>query len=98
MAVNIQWGNVNTGFFGATPVARPSAYTQTYTTASKTVPNATATASTPTGTQTTPWGFSSEADFNAVATKANALITDVDNLRKVVTQIIDDLQSLGLLQ
>lgn len=119
MATQYKNSATSVGFYGVTPATRPTAYTQTYSTASKTVPatnlatvTPTATSGTPTGTQTTPWGFGSEADFNALITRVNALITDVANLKtqidnaktdhennkKVLTQIIDDLQTIGLLQ
>ena len=100
------------GFFGATPVDQPSAYTQTYSTADKTVANATAAALTDnsggTASQTladiTEAQNSGSADRvpteNAIASLAdevNKLIADVDDIRQTVTAVIDDLQELGLL-
>ena len=100
------------GFFGATPVDQPSAYTQTYSTADKTVANDTAAALTDnsggTASQTladiTEAQNSGSADRvpteNAIASLAdevNKLIADVDDIRQTVTAVIDDLQELGLL-
>ena len=99
------------GFFGATPVDRPSAYTQTYSTADKTVANATAAAvvlsnmtdgsanNTLENVGATNSGDVSSAiekNFDKIGDEVNALIADVDDLRKTVTAIIDDLQELGL--
>jgi hypothetical protein len=86
-------------FWGATGSTRPTAYTQTYSTATKTHANDTAADISATGaTQTTPWGYGSEAQANDVATQFNLLRDDVDNVKQVVNQIIDDLQGIGILQ
>ena len=37
-----------------------------------------------------------EKNFDKIGDEVNALIADVDDLRKTVTAIIDDLQELGL--
>lgn len=84
------------GFYNATPVVRPSAYTQTYTTASKTVPNATASNPPAGGTGATAGAYNNATNRDLMITSLTNCITDVDNLRKVVTQLIDDLQALGL--
>ncbi len=86
------------GFYGVTPVVRPTAYTQTYATASRTHSNPTATTVTVSVTQTTPWGYSAKAEAEAIVTAINALITDVANVKQVLNQAIDDLQANGLLQ
>ena len=87
----------NVGFYGVTPVAKASAYTQTYSTASKTMPTATsANLSTTASTQTTPWGFASQAQADNIATQVNKMQTDYINLQKVVNALIDDLQAYGL--
>jgi hypothetical protein len=87
------------GFYGVTAVVRPAAFTQTYSTASRTHAalttsdlDATAT------TQTTPWGFATQAQGDAIATKVNQLIDDVENAKQVLNQVLDDLQLNGLLQ
>jgi hypothetical protein len=82
------------GFFGATPVVRPAAYTQTYSVASRTVANAAA--SLPGVTNTLGgWGFSSSAEMTAFVNEIKNLITDDENLRKNINAIIDDKQALG---
>jgi hypothetical protein len=87
------------GFYGVTPVTRPSAYTQTYSTAAKTNPNMTAsTVSTTASTNVAPYGYTTSAQADAIVTTLNALITDVTDLKKLVNSIIDDGQALGLLQ
>jgi hypothetical protein len=82
------------GFFGATPVVRPAAYTQTFATASRTVPNPTATV--PGATNTLGgWGFASSAEMTTFVNEIKNLITDDENLRKTINALIDDHQSLG---
>lgn len=76
-----------------------SEYTQTYSTASRTVPNATGVVlGDLVATQNTGWGSSSEAGFDSIATEFDKIVTDIDNLRKVVTALIDDLQEAGLIK
>lgn len=82
------------GFWNATPVAQPSAFTQTYSTASKTHSNPTA--ATVTDTNGTA-GFNLAADRTAVVTAVNNLIADVANVKQVLNALIDDLQSEGLI-
>jgi hypothetical protein len=99
----------NAGFFGVTPAARPSALTQTYSTASATHSNPTATALTHTavagttdGTLVDCTGTYSEAaveeNFKELAVAINNLITDVANTKQFLNQVVDQLQTLGLLQ
>lgn len=72
-------------------------YTQTYSTASATVPNATFVAPVTTATtQTTPFGFATQAQGDAVVTGCIANAADILAVKKVVTKIIDDLQALDL--
>lgn len=68
-------------------------YTQTYSTAARTVPNATSTAAPAGGTGATAGAYDTAGNRDALIASHNALITDVDNLRKVVTALIDDLQT-----
>lgn len=75
------------GFFNIAPASRPTAYTQTYATASKTVPNMTYAA--PVGGAT--------VDTEGRASLAQ-LAADVLAYLQVITAMIDDGQSLGLLQ
>ena len=71
-------------------------YTQTYSTAASTVPAATATAvATTAATSTSPFGYS-QAQADALVASVNALVADNLALRKVINQIIDDLQAVGL--
>ncbi len=82
------------GFFGATPVVRPAAYTQTYATANRTVANPTA--SVPSVTNTLGgWGFSSSAEMTNVMNEIKNIITDVANVKNNLNSLIDDQQSLG---
>ncbi len=91
--------NLLIGFFGVTAIVRTSAYTQTYSTASSTMPNRSSTAvSTTAATQTTPWGYSTQAQADDIITQINNLVTDVNNAKKFVNSLIDDCQSYGLLQ
>jgi len=88
------------GFFNTNPVARPSAYTQTYSTASRTMPNLTSSSVSATAKKEdgSAWCFTTDTELNNLITAVNALRTDVDNGKKVTNQLIDDLQSFGLLQ
>lgn len=85
------------GFYGATPIARASAYTQTYSTASRTHPAQTATALTGTSVITA-WGFQTQAQLDNFIADAEALRQDHLALAQVVNSIIDDLQAIGILQ
>lgn len=97
----------NAGFYGVTPAARPSAYTQTYATATKTHANPTS------ATLTAAFGTSDGTvadvgaafnqttlnnNFQDLATAINALRVDLINLKGVVNSVIDDGQITGLLQ
>lgn len=73
------------GFLGANAVARPSAYTQTYSTADKTHANSTYAA--PSGGAT--------VDTQCRASLAQ-LATDVVDVKQLINAVIDDLQALGL--
>ena len=91
--------------FGAGPAPRvrissvatqPSAYTQTYSTASRTVPNLTSAAVGTTGaTNTSPYGFTSALQADSIPTAINALRDDVTALAKVINSVIDDLETWG---
>jgi len=78
-----------------------SAYTQTFTTADRTVANATATTVTIDVQEENGggvWGSDTEAEFDSLITSNNALIVDVDDLRQTVTALIDDLQEAGVVR
>ncbi len=83
------------GFYGVAAVVRPTAYTQTYATASRTHSNLTASSLTYSGGS---YGYNSAANAQAVMTQINNLITDVANVKQVLNSVIDDLQANGLLQ
>jgi hypothetical protein len=83
-----------TSFYGATPIVKPSAYTQTYSTADKTHANFTsADIGAFTGGTV---GFLDAAERDNIRTQFNALRTDVADVKQLVNSLIDDLQSLGL--
>jgi hypothetical protein len=87
------------GFFDVTPVVRRSAYTQTFSTASRTVSNPTfSNVSTTAATNVAPWGFSTQAQADALATKVNQLAADVVILRQLINSLIDDQQAYGFAQ
>ena len=92
----------NVGFYGVTPVARPSAYTQTYTTATRTINGYTSDTESVayTGIDNAQAGtvYATVADLNALRTAYENLRTSYDNVISAFTQVIDDLQSVGVLQ
>lgn len=83
------------GFWNATPIVRPSAFTQTYATASKTHSNLTYVAPAAYGAGAN--GYSTAAMAAAVHAAVIALAADVANVKQVLNSVIDDLQSMGLL-
>lgn len=95
------------GFYNATPIVQPSAYTQTYATADKTHAAPTATTLTHTAVGGTADGTlvdctssyseaAVEENFKELATTINLLIADVADVKQLVNSVIDDLQNLGL--
>lgn len=85
------------GFWNVTPVVQPSAYTQTYATATKTHSNPTATSVSTTGsTNVAPFGYTTAAQADAIVTAINALITDLANVKQVLNAVIDDDQAIGI--
>jgi len=96
------------GFYNVASVTRPSAYTQTYATATKTHSNltsATLTDSSGGTANTTVAAVAGSGDdtninnnFADVTAQINALRVDLVNLKGVVNSVIDDGQALGLLQ
>jgi hypothetical protein len=86
------------GFWNVAPVAQPSAFTQTYSTATKTHSNPTATSvATAASTNIAPFGYTTTAQADAIVTAINALIVDVANIKGVLNAVIDDGQAVGLL-
>lgn len=100
----------NVGFYDVTPVARPAAYTQTFSTATRTHSNPTASALTDStgGTanttlvDVTTLGVADPVkvndNFADLVAQVNALIVDLANAKQVLNQVIDDHQANGLLQ
>ncbi len=86
------------GFFGVDPVVRPSAFTQTYTTSDHTHDAKLSSNIVVTPTNSSPWGYTTEAAAQAIEDEINNLSGDVTNIKNVINSIIDDLQTLGLLQ
>jgi len=85
-------------FFGVTPAARASAYTQTYATADKTHANMTSAAMPAGGTGTAAGGWDTAANRDQAIAEFAALRNDVLDVKQVVNALIDDLQAYGLLQ
>ena len=91
------WDSVEWVEFARIP-ASPGAYTQTYATADRTHANSTFGAVAETAvTQTTPWGFATQAQGDAVSVELNDLGDDVTDLKQLVNALVDDLQSIGLI-
>jgi hypothetical protein len=98
-ALNLSAAGGTVGLFGVTAAARTAAYTQTYSTASRTVPALTSAAVTTTAaSNVTPWGYSTQAQADAIVAAINALRTDVDAVKQVVNSVIDDQQTYGWFQ
>lgn len=95
------------GFWNATPIVQPSAFTQTFSTASKThaaLTSATLTDSTTGTADTTVADVGAAFDqttlnnnFADIIAQVNALRVDVDNTKQVLNAVIDDGQAVGLL-
>jgi hypothetical protein len=86
------------GVYGVTPATRPTAYTQTYSTASKTHAAITQLAAPAGGTGAAAGGWSSAANRDLAIASINAARNDIANIKQVLNQVIDDLQALGILQ
>ena len=92
-----QGNQVGLRFWAGTPAARPSAYTQTYTTADKTHAARTAAAVvTSPAVTSTPAGWAAISQADAIITNLNALRVDQLDTAQLVNSIVDDLQALGL--
>lgn len=96
------------GFYGATPAARTAAYTQTYSTATRTHANFTSADLTGISSSTTgsalaePSGSYTQSEmqqnFRRIQDQFNALRADVANLKQLANSVIDDQQTYGLFQ
>jgi hypothetical protein len=93
------------GVWNATPVVRPSAYTQTYATATRTHSNPTAVSvtdntggSADTTLQSIGASYSQTEvrnNFADLAAQHNALVADLANVKQLLNQVIDDQQLIG---
>ena len=84
------------GFYATAPVAKPSAYTQTYATADKTHAAMTSADMPAGGTGTAAGGWDTAANRDTAIADFAELRADVIDVKQVVNALIDDLQALGL--
>jgi hypothetical protein len=88
------------GFWNATPVVRPSAFTQTFATAARTVNAYTSDpeSSAYTGIDNAQAGtvYAKLTDLNSLRTAYETLRAMAENMQQVVNALIDDHQSIGL--
>jgi hypothetical protein len=105
--VDFSGGVHRVGFFNVTPQARTGAYTQTYSTADRTMANLTAAAlthafGTADGTVDDVTGAFDQTilnnNFKELTTQIAALLADVTDVKQGLNSVIDDLQGYGLLQ
>jgi len=75
-----------------------SVYTQTYSTADRTVSNATAGSLGDLEATNGGWGAASEVQFDAITTRVDQLIADDLAIRKLINALIDDLQEAGIIK
>jgi hypothetical protein len=91
VAVGNSGASTTIGLYGVTPVTQQAAYVKTYTTASRTVPNATfVDLATTAAVNAVPYGFATQAQADAIATKVNALGADVIILKQLINSLIND--------
>lgn len=83
------------GVWGATPVARGTAFTQTYSTASHTQSNLTASNPPAGGVGATAGAYDTAAHRDAMITSLTNLIADHTNTKQVLNALIDDMQAIG---
>jgi hypothetical protein len=84
------------GFYGVAAVTRPTAYTQTYATAAKTVPAATQLTPPAGGVGAAAGAYDTAANRDLMIASITAGAADLLALKQVVNALIDDLQALGL--
>lgn len=83
------------GFWNSTPIVKPSAFTQTYSTTAKTITQTTMTD--PAAYVTGANGYSTTAMAQAIHAEVIALRANMIVTQNVLNAVIDDLQSMGLL-
>lgn len=102
LATVAEFGPATIGFYGVTPVARPAAYTQTYSTADRTLAAYTADneSAAYTGIDNAQVGtvYAQLTDLNALRTAYENLRAFVEDLAQHHNSVLDDLQAVGLLQ
>lgn len=86
------------GFFGITPVVRPTTLTQTYAAVNATHPNVTQLTPPAGGTGAAAGAYDTAAHRDALIASVTAGAADLLSLKQFVNQIVDQLQALGLLQ
>lgn len=94
-----QFGTASTqkiSFWGATPIVRGTAFTQTYSTSTHTHSNITATNPPAGGTGATAGAYDTAAHRDALIASVTALIVDMANVKSVLNAVVDDLQAVGL--
>lgn len=97
LATVAEFGPATIGFYGVTPVTRPTAYTQTYSTADRTLGAYTADDESVAYTGAAD-GEAQLADLNALRTAYENLRAFVEDIAQMLNSVTDDLQSVGLLQ
>jgi hypothetical protein len=106
-AVDFSGGAYRVGFFAVTPQARPTAYTQTYSTADRTMANLTAAAlthgvGTADGTVDDVTAAHDQTilnnNFKELTDQIAKLLADVTDVKQGLNSVVDDLQGFGLLQ
>jgi hypothetical protein len=95
------------GFYNATPIVRPSAYTQTYSTADKTHANFTSSDITGITSSTTGSALAEpsatytqsemQQNFRRLQDQHNLLKADLADAKQIINSLIDDLQALGFI-
>jgi len=88
------------GFYSHTPVERTAAYTLTYASVARTLPSTTAAAIATTAPLNVGalFAYASEAQAASIPTAINALLADLEATKKLLGQLVKDLQGYGLLQ
>ncbi len=93
IGVDVVTGEIEDGAVTAIKLGlTKTTYTQTYNTAATTVPDATVAAVATTAAGLAAYGYT-EAQANAIPVAINALAADVLALKKVITSLIDTLQT-----
>lgn len=88
----------NVGFYGTDPVAKPAAYTLTWGSLARLLPNTAAVAPASTAaTNVTPFGYTTQAQADAIRAASANMVSDLGNVKNVLAQLITDLRTAGLI-